>query len=90
VRASAEKAGRDPSAIEAALFAIRCRVGPEEKAKDGRRLAFTGSRDAVLDDIAAYRKLGLKHLVIGAESNELSQVLDRIEAFAGNVMARVS
>lgn len=88
VRTAAEQAGRDPSAVEAALFAIRCRVGPEERAKDGRRHAFTGSREAVIDDIGSYGRLGLRHLVIAAESNDLRQTLDRIEAFASEVMAK--
>lgn len=89
VRAAAAAAGRDPAAIDAALFAIRHRVGAAEQSRDGGRLSFTGSVAAILDDIAAYREQGLRHLVIGAESNELAPTLDRIEAFA-EVMARVS
>lgn len=89
VRAAADKAGRDPARLATGLFAIRHKVGAEEKARDGGRLSFTGSVDAILSDIAAYRAQGLQHLVIGAEASELGPVLERIDAFA-QVMAKAA
>jgi len=89
VRAAAMAAGRDPQRLDTGLFAIRHKVGAEEKARDGGRLSFTGSQDAILDDIAAYRAQGLQLLVIGAEAAELNPVLERIELFA-QAMAKVN
>jgi probable F420-dependent oxidoreductase len=89
VRAAAEKAGRDPAKLDVGLLAIRCKLGPEEKARDGGRLCFTGSAQAIVDDIGAYATRGLGHLVIGGESADLNQALDRVEQFATQVMAKV-
>ena len=88
VHAAAEKEGRDPAGIDAALFAIWYRLGEPMAAADGGRRPFTGSAAAIVDDIGAYRDRGLRHLVIGFESDDLQKSLDRIESFAEEVMAR--
>jgi hypothetical protein len=48
VRAEAERAGRDPGQIAAAILAINCRIGAEQQGGDGVRLAFRGSAQAIL------------------------------------------
>ncbi len=90
VRAEAKTAGRDPAQIAAALLAIHCRIGPEAKGRDGGRLAFTGSPQAIIDDIAAFRARGLEHLVIGGDGSDLKGTLDRFEQFKTEVMAKVA
>jgi probable F420-dependent oxidoreductase len=89
VRANVEKAGRDPAKLDVGLLAIRCKLGQEEKARDGGRARFTGSAQAIVDDVGAFAARGLQHLVIGGESAELNQALDRVEQFATQVMAKV-
>ena len=89
VRAEAERAGRKPGAVAAALLALHCRIGPEAPGRDGGRLPLTGSAQAIVDDIAAYAARGLEHLVIGGDGLDLPGTLDRLERFAAEVMAKV-
>ena len=88
VRAEAEKAGRDPTKIAAALLAIHCRIGDPVRGRDGGRLAFTGSAQAIVDDIGAFRERGLEHLIIGGDGSDVAGTIDRFEQFATEVMAK--
>jgi probable F420-dependent oxidoreductase len=88
VRAQAERAGRDPAALDAAFYAIWYRLGEAVPGRDGARLPFTGDAAAIVADIGAYAEKGLRHLVIGFESRDTQDCLDRIEAFADGVMSR--
>ena len=89
VRAEAERAGRDPGQIAGALLAIYCRIGPEQEGRDGGRLAFTGSAQAIVDDIGRFRERGLQHLLIGGDGSDLHGTIDLLEQFATEVMAKV-
>jgi probable F420-dependent oxidoreductase len=88
VRAEAEQAGRDPTRLAGALLAIYCRIGPEQKGRDGGRLAFTGSAQAIVDDIGRFRDRGLQHLLIGGDGSDLAGTIERLEQFASEVMAK--
>jgi probable F420-dependent oxidoreductase len=90
VRAAAEQAGRDPDAIDAAMLAIKCRLGPEQEGRDGQRMAFTGSAQAIIDDIAGFEEIGLQHFLIGGDGSDLPGTIERLEEFAGEVMAKFS
>lgn len=89
VRSAAEAAGRDPGAIDAAILAIKCRLGPEQEGRDGGRMTFTGSAQAIVDDIEAYRRVGLQHFLIGGDGDDLPGTIGRLEEFAGEVMAKI-
>lgn len=88
VRAEAEKAGRDPATIDGALLAIYCRIGDEQEGRDGNRLAFTGSAQAIVDDIGCFTEAGLQHFLIGGDGSNLPGTLYRLEEFATKVMAK--
>jgi probable F420-dependent oxidoreductase len=88
VHNEAERADRDPGQIAGALLAISCRIGREEERHDGGRLAFTGSAQAIVDDIGRYRQQGLEHFLIGGDGHDLNRTLDLLEHFASEVMAR--
>ena len=88
VRAEAERAGRDPKQVAGALLAIYSRVGPEQKGRDGGRLAFTGSAQAIVDDIGRFREKGLEHFLIGGDGADLSGTIERLERFADGVMSK--
>ena len=90
VRAEAEKAGRKGSGIDAALLAISCRVGPEAEGRDGKRLVFTGSAQAIVDDIGAYREQSLEHFLIGGDGDDVAGTIARLERFATEVMPKVA
>lgn len=87
VRAEAERAGRDPEGITGAILAIYCRIGAEQKNADGRRLAFTGSAEAIIDDIGHFAEAGLQEFLIGGDGSDLAGTCDRLEEFASEVMA---
>jgi probable F420-dependent oxidoreductase len=89
VRAEAEKAGRDPMAIDAALLAIKSRIGPPQEGRDGNRMPFTGSAQAIVDDVSAFAEAGLQHFLIGGDGDDLPGTLDRLEEFQTEVMAKV-
>jgi alkanesulfonate monooxygenase SsuD/methylene tetrahydromethanopterin reductase-like flavin-dependent oxidoreductase (luciferase family) len=88
VRAEAVRAGRTPETIAGALLAIYCRIGQEQKGRDGGRLAFTGSAQAIVDDIGRYQSRGLEHFLIGGDGSDLSGTIERLEQFATEVMAK--
>ena len=89
VRAEAERAGRDPMAVEAALLAIKSRIGPPQEGRDGRRMPFTGSAQAIVDDIGRFADAGLQHFLIGGDGDDLPRTLDRLEEFQTEVMAKL-
>jgi probable F420-dependent oxidoreductase len=88
VHDEAERAGRDPGQIAAALLAISCRIGHEQEGRDGGRLAFTGSAQAIVDDIGRYRQHGLQHFLIGGDGHDLNGTVDVLEQFATEVMVK--
>jgi len=88
VRAEAERAGRDPGQIAGAILAINCRIGAEQQGRDGVRLAFTGSAQAIVDDIGRFQERGLQHCVIGGDGKDLQGTLELLEHFASEVMAK--
>ncbi len=77
VRSEADKAGRDPMAIDAALLAIKFRIGPEQEGRDGKRMAFTGSAQAIVDDIGGMAGAGLQHFLIGGDGTTCPAHLTR-------------
>ena len=88
VRAMAEADGRDPHSVSGALLAIYCRVGEEQKGREGGRLCFTGSASAIVDDIGHAQDRGLQHFLIGGDGGDLQETEDRLEKFATDVMSQ--
>ena len=88
VRAEAERAFRDPGQILGAILAIYCRIGTEQQGREGGRLAFTGSVQAVVDDIGYFQERGLQHCVIGGDGKDLQGTLELLRRFAAKVMAK--
>jgi len=89
VHDAAERAGRNPGEITGALLAISCRIGHEQEGRDGGRLAFTGSAQAIVDDIGRYRQHGLQHFLIGGDGHDLNGTVEMLEQFAAEVMAKL-
>lgn len=76
--------GRDFAKLEISYKAPVYDGGAPPKGET-RRL-FTGGRDAALGDIDAFRKLGVHELVFDFRSPTLAQCLDRMGAFAEDVI----
>lgn len=83
-RRHAAEAGRDPAALDAALFAPWYRLG------GARTRPFTGAARDIAADARAYRDAGARHLIVGFESDDLAASLARIDAFAGEVVPLAS
>ena len=66
---------RDPGQIVGAILAIYCRIGTEQQGREGGRLAFTGSVQAIVDDIGYFQERGLQHCVIGGDGRDLQGTL---------------
>jgi len=86
VKLAAELAGRDPEEITRGLLGIWYQLGEGDRDTEGGRRIFTGSAQAIVDDIAAYRAVGLQTFVIGGESASLEQCLERMRQFEAEIM----
>lgn len=84
--ALAGQAGRDPATIG---LAYNCALHNEtsQSRADGSRLAFTGTPAQRLEDVHAFGGAGVTTLMVNVGATELGQMLDRMEAFAADVIA---
>ena len=80
----AERAGRDPAEIQVSMKAPLYDASSDA---DGSRRRFSGSPDAVLEDIHAYAEVGVTHLIFDFRSSRHAETEERMERFAGEVMA---
>lgn len=83
-----EKAGRDPESIHIAYVwfmppSFREREGPE-----GGRLMFSGSADAMLEDIAALKAIGVDTCIFYLQRPTIEQTLDLQQRFAEDVLRK--
>ncbi len=81
----AEAAGRDPATI---TLNYNCAFHNEaEQARpDGGRLSFTGTPEQRAEDIRAFADAGVSMMILNLTANTESEMLDRMEGFAGDVM----
>ena len=86
--AAAEEAGRDPATI---ALAYNCAFHneTEQQRPDGTRLAFTGTPEQRAEDIGAFAEAGVTMMILNLTANEETAMLDRMEAFATEVMPLV-
>ena len=85
---TAEAAGRDPAGIG---LAYNCAFHNEQEQSglEGGRQSFTGQPEQRADDIRAFAEVGLQVMMVNVTSNDLNAMLDRMEAFAREVMPLV-
>jgi probable F420-dependent oxidoreductase len=88
VHRQTEAAGRDPAAIDVAVYANSLSLGEERKNPEGKRLAFTGSAADIIEDVQGYAAAGARHIIVGFEASELQKALDQTEAFATQIMTK--
>jgi len=85
---AAEKAGRDPASIDIGYVWF---MPPNRRARtnqDGTRRMFTGGTDAMLQDAAAFRDVGVKHLIVYLQQPTIEQTLDAQQQFAEDVVSK--
>ena len=83
LRDYANKAGREPSTIQVSVKAPLYDSGDSS----GPRRRFTGSADAVRQDVQTYSDVGVTHLIFDFRTGEPKQTEDRMARFADEVMA---
>jgi len=83
LRNYADKAGRDPSTIQVSVKAPLYDAGDSS----GPRRRFTGSADAVRQDVQTYSDVGVTHLIFDFRTADPHQTEDRMAQFAEEVMA---
>jgi probable F420-dependent oxidoreductase len=79
-----EAEGRDPKALTISFKAPVYDITRIPAGSD-RRL-FTGATEQIVEDIAAYARLGVSELVFDFRTENLSESLERMERFASTVM----
>ena len=53
------------------------------------RRRFTGNADHIASDIGTYRDLGVSHIIFDFRSGTVTEILERMEGFATDVVPRV-
>jgi probable F420-dependent oxidoreductase len=84
----AEAAGRNPASITRAYSAPWFSEPGSWTTNEGGRRVFTGSAQAITDDIGRFRELGVDHLILGFNRPSRNEVIERMESFMKDVAAK--
>jgi alkanesulfonate monooxygenase SsuD/methylene tetrahydromethanopterin reductase-like flavin-dependent oxidoreductase (luciferase family) len=79
-RRVADRVGRDPDTVEISLIRPMQII---DRADTHRPLI--GTPEQIAEDIRAYQKLGVSHLVFAFRTSALTETLDTVERFATQV-----
>lgn len=82
LRSQAREAGRDPKAI---TLSFRAPIKFTEGAAPGARAPFIGPRDQILEDIRAYQRLGVSHLIFDFAGSSVDAIVEQLHRFAEEV-----
>ena len=77
----AEHAGRDPSKIDVAYNVGWYSEPDAQTLSNGERLMFTGAPEQIAEDIESFRRVGVRHLMLGIEGDTVDETLERLERF---------
>lgn len=84
-----EAEDRDPSALtisfKAPLYDVT-QSGEIDKEVGLERRPFSGTTEQIVEDIAAYRELGVSDLIFDFRSETLNESLERMAHFAGDII----
>lgn len=87
--AEAEKIRRDPKSIATTYWAPWYREGNTVTTDDGQRQLFTGTDAQVVEDILAFKELGIHDLLFAFLRPSLAESLAAMERFAAEIMPKV-
>lgn len=82
LRSQAREAGRDPKAI---TLSFRAPIKFTDGAVPGARAPFIGPRDQILEDIRAYQRLGVSHLIFDFAGSSVDAIVEQLHRFAEEV-----
>lgn len=82
IRSQAEAAGRDPTAI---TLSFRAPIRFTNGSTAAGRLPLTGSRDQIIEDIRAYQRLGVSHLIFDFARPSADAILEDLHRFVEDI-----
>lgn len=82
LRSQATAAGRDPRTI---TLTLRAPIEFADGDASGSRTPFIGSRDQIVEDIRAYQRLGVRHLVFDFAGPSPDAIVEQLHRFAEEV-----
>ena len=85
VRNYARDAGRDPDELDFAYSAGWYDDQEAQTGPDGSRRVFTGTPQQIAGDVRAFEELGVRHLMLGLQADDLDGTLKRMDGFAERV-----
>jgi len=85
---AAEKIGRDPGSIDIAYVWFMPPNWSARTNEDGSRRLFTGGADDMLADAAAFREVGVDHLIVYAQQPTIEKTLEVQQRFAEDVVSK--
>ena len=83
------EAGRDPSQITLAYRVTQYGTAIPDQADDGERRLFSGGNDRIIDDLKAFRDLGVEHMDFNFEGADAAAMLANMRRFREEVLAKV-
>ncbi len=86
MRRAVEKAGRDPFSVDVAYIWFMPPTWKERPGPDGGRQMFSGSSDAMLEDVAALQAIGVRHCIFYLQRPTIEQTLELQQRFAEEVI----
>lgn len=89
LKQAAEKIDRDPATITTAYWANWYKEDQQISTDTGERHLFSGSDQAVIDDIARLQELGIEDLLFNFQRATLETSLASMERFSDEVLSRV-
>ena len=89
VQKMAQAAERDPASLVVNYVVLTPVDWTARKGHDTPRRIFTGSSADMAADIAAFAKVGVKHINLTFQAATLQESLDRMQRFAEEVLAKV-
>jgi probable F420-dependent oxidoreductase len=84
VRENARKVDRDPASLDFA-YSVSWNNESEAEMVDGERRILTGTPQQLVDDIKGLEELGVNHLLLNLQAEDLDATLARMEGFATKV-----
>ena len=82
LRSQAREAGREPRTI---TLSLRAPIRFTDSAASGARTPFIGSRDQIVEDIRAYQRLGVSHLIFDFAGSSVEAIVEQLHRFAEEV-----
>src|SRR6185312_15004238 len=82
-------AGRDPKEISLAYRVTQRGAAVPEKADNGDRRLFSGSNDAIVQDLRAFKDLGVVAVDFSFDGADSGEVVTNMRRFREDVLAKV-